>query len=752
MKEDQEFNDYLVTIPGTVASGPSTRFEVQPYTNKAFEAKYRVQYGNLMAPFRFDTLGGYVGIEEDTLNKKVYTIFNASTLSIALHKLTTGLFDVPFGVTKNVAVKLTFQTGASVEFETVFEILPNSPTKFPFPHFTAPPTHRALDLVGTTLDDEMDLPTTPLPSTYVPVTDVTNTKGDVAMTEEIPYTEMATNVTVLDTAAYEELGVYDEVFDALVHAAASPAEKFGSLAELLALGVGEAKKALVIGDHPGTTASALCRLGLDVTGIDPLNFSTVTMNPNMGPYFRVKGSVRFDTSVEEVEKIAEDSGWDLILVCASSEESAEVDTARNLELAKAFFRKERCLVAFQARSMPLGEGEYGIFHLPGHSVQGAESYMWIRSLEGLEMRVPGYEEKIKRHVLNRLYVSAPVDGVSEYRVDVDAHGINKLFFPVDPADDKKFVVSPEVWYDYMLGRHYINAAAMSANMHHGLLSATDPVEMWAELLSLVGCTRPGGSALSNKFNPYDVVPIPGVPQAFFERNPRLLKVVNARYNNLLRFCQPTELKVDANVMDLMGSSGCGVLLSGLSRVRAEIGIELRIAKYDRVLPYEAMAILCSKAFNNIVMLYCHAMQWTMRRPVHAWELQYMLWSLTSFGTWQEKLRYMADRFDTALTAYDTSRRGHGAVTARNSEFGKFERKLLALGLYSKYLAFDTDVQNTINANKAQATPAVAQVTPRVPGAFGTPRASRRGGPASTTTGAGRSSGSFMNLGFGLYYE
>ncbi|UPH33985.1 hypothetical protein 1 [Cordyceps chanhua alternavirus 1] len=447
---------------------------------------------------------------------------------------------------------------------------------------------------------------------------------------------------------------------------------FGSLVDV---GWGDV---LVGGDHPGTFARALADAGHDVTGVDPRNTRSVRRaNATFGSglYEAVPGRLSVNTALEDWG-----AAWGGVFMdIGVSENSAESDTAVNLGLVDAFLGAGVPIGMGKARSAPRVPGVWTILDNPGWEVRGCETYL---------LRGTSHDPPTGSFALGAVRVddSAPdlaVKVYDDYWVD-----LCKLFFSL--GDDGWFRVPYGSWYHFVNLRTLVFAKRRNeTELGHRIMSARSGIDVWFALRDSFACVDDRvRSDAAARFRSDVTVNARGVSRTMLERVPGMMDTMAARYRTLLALCSDPGAECPHDLGLIMKHPGSGALLADLSQLRTLMDEDQpALAEYSRVLPWGSMSILCSEMFFRLVYWYVLLTGRAYKVP-HAWELQHVLWNLSSFGTDAERFLFFFDAFSRIFGGVDQARGFSRRGTAAERCFRTFDENLSLLGVRDAYLDFD----------------------------------------------------------------
>lgn len=639
--------------------------------------------------FNFDTSLGFVATEEEDGYTMVYGNLASAIVTRALHVVMESIWEGE--VVVDVSIKPTPTSKTMLNFTSVIPLCFDDPATFG-PDLT----YAILDVAGGVEDDE-ELVVEPVngDTLYAPPVDVSDSVGDVRGAEYVEREEYPAAQVLVD----EVVGPDDELHDANIFSATAVHDKFYALAEIVVRGRALGGDVMIIGDHPGSLGRALASKGVDSVGVDPLNHDYIdTGTASSGIRKLVKGSVNVSEDMgHQLDRLLRrERGSDRGFFCYVVDtglpgEPAEVATARNLGIGRALLAMLRedhgdddhgIGVFVQLRSAPLAECKGQLFLLPGTNRQGCEVYG--RIFLGTE------RTEVERFRYFNFSVNVPG------RIQLclaDCRPVHKIFthyFTSDPYSE--FSVTSDQWYNLIVSRYHVEAAVdrdrgFFDNCCHDSRNALELFVRLGDGVKMDDRSRADARAL---YESGRVVGVSGVPPGLFDRVHTMRDVVAARYRRLSEFCAQSLNTLPNPLARIMADPRCGALLHRLSELRVAVGHDVELAKYHRVLPYEAMSILASRSFYRALRLYISGVRDVIGKPMHTWELQYLLWSLTHFGTKREKVRYLYVKLEDLFNRVPTGRRP-SAISVDDSALRTFTRKLDDVGVRARYLSEDRDL-------------------------------------------------------------
>jgi hypothetical protein len=84
----------------------------------------------------------------------------------------------------------------------------------------------------------------------------------------------------------------------------------------------------------------------------------------------------------------------------------------------------------------------------------------------------------------------------------------------------------------------------------------------------------------------------------------------------------------------------------------------RLALYKRVLPLEYLACLAYEPLFRCVYHYVYALKYGVGKPLHAWELQNLLWAMSMHGRSEDRFRYLGAKLRGVILPRTRGRRPH----------------------------------------------------------------------------------------------
>lgn len=601
-----------------------------------------------------------------------HATFCANTLSVAVSRGVGAMFEDQFGV--SVALHLELQAGtvlncANLSVDTVLEMTLDDP--FGFGRTAVYDTLDCLGDRGYPPDVNQLASDADADEEWRPTREASETMGDV---------RHGPSGTAAEYPGIQPVRAVQVPCDHSVHNAelafgTAPHDKYEALAGV----VQRAKKkgpVLVIGDHPGTLARALVAKGIDVVGVDPRNREED--HPG-GHRFGRRRLIKMELMVQDVPDNLSEVDWGAVVADTTcDDEEAEVSTARNLAFCRLFAGEGRLLIA-QTRSVPLVDGVYDALRLPGHSRQGCELYVIVGNDGGMHQLA---YSRVERH-----------DGTMGFVIpnrDSLPRSIWDLYF--EAADSNKvtthFLLPDHNWYHFVVSRFFLESQVLNKGwVDDTILGAASPLELYANLVEYFELDDNRRSDLRSLFEGQRVTSVGGVSRGLLERVPTLRHVMAKRYSALSALCVSPDCDTDGGVVAMFADPRAGVLLRGLSELRQVLDYDLMIARFLRVLPYESMSVLASKSLFTLVHHYVSAVRTVVGKPLHTWELQWLLWTLSVNGARSEKIAYVLAKLRSVFFRPPTGRRATKVSQAKPALDG-FLSRLDDLRMRSAYVEFD----------------------------------------------------------------
>ncbi|BAG49049.1 hypothetical protein AltMyV_sM1gp1 [Alternaria alternata virus 1] len=509
----------------------------------------------------------------------------------------------------------------------------------------------------------------------------------------------------VDTTQGDGLG--EHLDDFLFLRGGTAVEKSRSVAgNLLALlrrvggtGVDAEGVVVIFGDSPGVVARELASVGYRVLGVDkdPAHAAPPGW---LDKYRTVVAEVTDGLTSSEVEGWLAQVGWGgkrvlaaLMDIDQGSKRSSVSDTALNRELSANLLADwSDAFTVVRYRGLPVLPIDAYVLPTRFHEPQGAEMYA-VHGLEG-----PALADLAAFHVSSWHVAGSVSFGVQllskawrDYgrRRGLGYEGGGKGDVSPEGGERKgftgKFRVSGATGYLSLLG---LRSGVEELRLAHTPFMRAGKrarafVELLGQLKTVMGKVRPERVAeLTAKFQPADRVLLRHVSQATLSVSPTLLHTMQSRYDGLLKYCSAAELPDQGpDLGDFTKHPGFGALFHwGFSKVRDEMGVVFPYTQYARVLPLAAMPILASRSWVRMVAWLLKAYDRLMGKPLHTWELQGLLWSLSHVGTQEEREVYFWGKLQGAADLLLASRRrGQRTQGAASADLNRILSAAEALG-------------------------------------------------------------------------
>ncbi|KAF7929977.1 uncharacterized protein EAE97_009574 [Botrytis byssoidea] len=517
----------------------------------------------------------------------------ALTMLVALRRFMLGESRRMQGANIPVHIAIKFGDGPFFDMSTAFKVEDENFPLFLHPGpSTTQPSHDFIDMAASSLKIELPSPkSSPRTKPIDGDSDLSNDRVGPRSLSTIP----------LDKEAYYSVSSDSPLFDAC-----ATANSRGSAVST----------ALVIAHNASKEiGTSLREKGIHVT---LLRHRDTDNDPQMElGGFRYSGTGEYEF----------DEHYDVAYIDMPSSKKLTIDTYQKCKLA-AHLRDSGTVkgsIMILVGSMLIEKGKYDILDIPGHTGTSKDTIVHLRSSFNDSLYS---EEPLKCLIIGTISVAK---GENLRRVTLARHPIFASF--LDELALGLFLCDDNQWNHVLLGQSYLLANVLRSSFEHVLL-AENPLQCYAALK--VGAPSQFSTSFQRKFMSDSVDHIDVLPSAFFFHNPRFIEMVSARYDELKAFCHDTTADVPEKITSLFFSPPATVLLQSLMGFRNSLN---EFDPYDeergyhRVVPFEAMAILCSKFIGN---------------STSVWKFQDFLCRPTAFGTWQEKRWYMTLKFGKLL--------------------------------------------------------------------------------------------------------
>ncbi|KAF7918851.1 uncharacterized protein EAE98_009629 [Botrytis deweyae] len=582
---------------------------------RSIEVRYlRVDYARLRSAFSLKRLGSYtnsVDVDGDVT-------FVANSLCVALQRFMYNGSHRIRGATLPVGIWIKFDDGPSIHFNTTLNVEAGPTYGSLFPGPSPLDLHRFIDMAILSMNIE-------IPSLIPKQVD-----QDVASIQN-----KLIEVAPISDKSYRALGPKSSLFDAYPSPRSCSWTRDKAIARMLLHGQQPNdgnSKVLVIGKDE--SMRVVCALRAEDVDVRFLEFDGIC-------YRGSQKNEEFNYSQTGDYKF-KGQQYDMVFINKPSSTNHAVDARQKCELISSLRKacKVKGLIILSVRSMPTISGVFDIIEIPDQSAIDEEAILSFRNTLGGTL---DREDPLNCVILATVYVT--YDGANtRYRLNPPDHPIYSEFFPKLSDESYHLICKRNQWSDILLARSYLTAAFQRTSTKH-VRQAENPLQCYAALK--VGAPSPLPIGLERIFHPSSADSIQILPPSFFSRNPRFLEMVEARYDELLDLCDISEIDAPQKIISQFLGSGSTALLYNLSKfhymlIKSDDDDESK--DYDRVLPFEAMAVLCSVSFFCILRMYLCAYNVILNTSLNAWDLQDLLWRLTAFGTWEEKRWYMVMKF------------------------------------------------------------------------------------------------------------
>lgn len=496
----------------------------------------------------------------------------------------------------------------------------------------------------------------------------------------------------------EGVGFGERLDDYLLLRSGSAVEKNRSVAGALltmlrcsssSAGFGDPGRGVVIvfGDAPGVISRELASRGVRVLGVD--RDERHAAPPGWHANYRtVRASVTGGTTVDELYEWLGSVGWGGLPVLAAigdidqgARRTGVEDSVLNKQLVEMVISE--CEGAFgiaRFRGLPPTPIECAVLNTRHHEPQGAEVYC-VLGANGRVVRGLSAFEVSSWHLNGELWLR--VTTCSE----VWTRHLRERGLGCDAEDGERREMNlrgEAEWLAFLGQRNGVEERLLAGTpfMRAGL-EAKGILPLVGRLRQVMGKIRPERVAeLSKKFEPGDRVYNRHISRATLSVSPGLVRTMQVRYDHLLKYCSMADDQSQCPPLgEFTKHPGFGALLWwSYSRVRDEMGVVLPYTQFARVLPLAAMPVLASRAWVRMVAWLLRAYDRVMGKPLHTWELQALLWSLSHVGTQEEREVYFWGRLQGAVdTILASRRRGQRTVGAASADLNRILSAMEALG-------------------------------------------------------------------------
>ncbi|KAK3361651.1 hypothetical protein B0T24DRAFT_724806 [Lasiosphaeria ovina] len=412
--------------------------------------------------------------------------------------------------------------------------------------------------------------------------------------------------------------------------------------------------------------------------------------------------------------------WRAVVIDAAAKgDDEESTTTRNLQYALAFVeRNPGTPVLTRLHDDPRTPCTLSILRVPGLSLANPfEAWVWVGDARS-------WQTTSSLHVAQACWAYVCYDGNEDIMLDFELAPADYGNFFSDCCHFEQSKDSTEsggpryrvdcMDFSYLLSSRFwleAKAHAQTSAFAAHVRAARNPTMLYSALrIHHFWNTTPAArrEQLRNLFRPRRVAAVVGVNRELTDRVQGTARLITARYDALAGLCVPTSRPVDEALVKLFSDPSAGVLLNMLHQAQRELGVMPIAAQHHRVLPFESLAVLASREFYKLLAGYVVLARRARRNPLHKWELQFLLWALTVFGTYDDKIEYMdmlySDLAETGgfrfgdspppwILHTKTVRPESDIVHTDGPDAGSFIASLEALRIKTEYLALDGDLDN-----------------------------------------------------------
>ncbi|ESZ92442.1 hypothetical protein SBOR_7159 [Sclerotinia borealis F-4128] len=549
-------------------------------------------------------------------------IFIANSLCVALQRFMLGESHHICNARLPVQIAIRFGDGPLVSLDTSF-VVEEEVAKFLRPGPPPNDLHRFIDL-----------------ATYCVAIDIPAPRRE-RVEEKTALMEIATNaqcanISPIDEEAYRATCPDSPLFDSYPNVSSCSEERCDAITRVLLSGksIHGVSKALVIGsDGSAAIFSALRKQAIEVSFSRRRETYTYNDYENDQEWFAYSPAGKYTFDKEK---------YDLVFIDMPSSEDLALDA------------RQKCELATSLRDAGAIDGLIIL-----SSATDNDAVLRLRNTPSGKLDVDDPFRCVLLGTFDILANGANTLG----RFILPDHPIYSSFHPTLPNQSGVFICNQNEWSSVLSGRSYLLASSQMNSIHHHVRLAESPLQCYAALK--VGAPSLLPTSLEKIFDS-ETWNIHFLPSSFFSHNPRFFDMVAARYDELSDICCNRGFDAPKEIFSSFSSRTTTVLLKDFSRSRfalhdddldEEDYLYEDISDYNRVLPFETMAILCSISFFCILRMYLHAYDKILDRHMNAWDLQDLLWRLTAFGSWEEKRYYMcSESFALDFRDFDNAER------------------------------------------------------------------------------------------------
>lgn len=419
---------------------------------------------------------------------------------------------------------------------------------------------------------------------------------------------------------------------------------------------------LALGDCPGHMSQALVRKGVPVLGIDMDERHAAP--PFLDEAYRtVRDKVAPDKILQQLTTWTHAVGWQdrklamVVSDMAVGDRTGRADTDLNVSAARILSKRLDCPAVIKLRDMPAEMLSGAVLKTVGHEPRGIETYLYVPANGMIPPEAsPAFAYTVRflgtRGNTVRVEVHVPEGPLQRLAIHAGL---------VDAGGEGTFTARAQ-YYSFVGLRNVLAAAAMNGRSFMRIISTS---HTFAHLVGRLRRRRkkpPDGDeweALQRKFSPRERIFVDNPTRGTLQCSVTMFRTMQARYDDLCKFCAlPADGGQNPDLGGLNRRVAFGALLHWpLSATRDELGVDLAYARYKRVLPLGTMYILASRMWYKTIKWYVYGLAHILRRPMHTWELQAVLWALSRVGSQDEREAYMDGLLQQVFQASVVTKRG-----------------------------------------------------------------------------------------------
>jgi hypothetical protein len=415
---------------------------------------------------------------------------------------------------------------------------------------------------------------------------------------------------------------------------------------------------LVLGGSPGTLTQRLLALRIPVVEIDSQPAPT-RIHSGEAVYRYVQAVL---TSSDHDWGGLYPSGLPppslVVSDIATADEMREADTQLNSVLAQSASMHWQCAWSFKARCMPRVAGRFYVLNVPTTVGRSVETF-WL-SLHNTAPQSMGllslWQADVSAGGVRSVVTLRPAPGLTDRGLWIDELRRRSILCTDEGAVS---ITTSSQWALAMRIRHVMSAReAATTSSGQAILSDRPLYEVWKEI---AGRHVPG--SLDRQGRP-TFVRLPtaapaetavGADAIMMNPYTGALEHMRAREEHLMGYAAQGDLEPPAALAALFAHPASGGLLADLSAVTDGM-VAPRLPRYRRLLPLSHKYALGSRLLFCAVDRYCRFLVHTLGVHIHGWELEYLLWRLSNFGTLEDKLAYLATEALARINFRGTARK------------------------------------------------------------------------------------------------